>query len=126
MSSAKPKVLLLGEIEQYVLDLPHHPSLFPSSASFRRMSIENVLTDSSDKARAEYGALSSLADLITPKSSNPTDFLKECRAGAFHGTKAVYRTFGSVSITGRIEGEVVEALAEAGVRFIAHNGAGYD
>lgn len=85
-----------------------------------------MLTDSSDKARAEYGALSSLADLITPKSSNPTDFLEECRAGAFHGTKAVYRTFESVSITGRIEGEVVEALAEAGVRFIAHNGAGYD
>ncbi|KAI4277612.1 MAG: hypothetical protein LQ337_001635 [Flavoplaca oasis] len=77
-------------------------------------------------AQFAYNSLSSLADLITPKSIKPADFLEECRSGAFNGTKAVYRTFHSVSITGRIEGEVVEALAEAGVRFIAHNGAGYD
>ncbi|KAL9635782.1 MAG: hypothetical protein Q9204_002494 [Flavoplaca sp. TL-2023a] len=77
-------------------------------------------------AQSAYNSLSSLADLVTPKSSNPADFLEECRSGAFNGTKAVYRTFHSVSITGRIEGEVVKALAEAGVRFIAHNGAGYD
>ncbi|KAL8770057.1 MAG: hypothetical protein Q9209_004095 [Squamulea sp. 1 TL-2023] len=95
MSTAKPKVLLLGEIE-------HAP------------------------AQAAYDSLSSLADLITPKSTQPAEFLEECRSGAFNGTKAVCRTFQSVSITGRIEGEVVRALAEAGVRFIAHNGAGYD
>ncbi|CAO1604984.1 glyoxylate reductase [Xanthoria calcicola] len=77
-------------------------------------------------ARSAYDSLSSLAHLITPKSTNPADFLQECHSGAFNGTKAIYRTFGSVSITGRIEGEVVKALAEAGVRFIAHNGAGYD
>ncbi|KAL8733699.1 MAG: hypothetical protein Q9166_001892 [cf. Caloplaca sp. 2 TL-2023] len=95
MSEAKPKVLLLGEIE-------HVP------------------------AQSAYQSLSSLADLITPKSTNPSDFLAECRSGAFNGTKAVYRTFQSVEITGRIEGDVVKALAEADVRFIAHNGAGYD
>ncbi|KAL8950303.1 MAG: hypothetical protein Q9222_003647, partial [Ikaeria aurantiellina] len=95
MSSSKPKVLLLGQIE--------HAS-----------------------ARSEYELLSSLAQLITPKSSNPGDFLAECRSGAFDGTRAVYRTFDSISITGRIEGGVVKALADAGVRFIAHNGAGYD
>ncbi|KAL8998007.1 MAG: hypothetical protein Q9169_002847 [Polycauliona sp. 2 TL-2023] len=77
-------------------------------------------------AQSAYNSLSSLADLITPKSTHPADFLAECRSGAFNGTKAVYRTFQSISITGRIEGEVVKALAEAGVRFIAHNGAGYD
>ncbi|KAL9604511.1 MAG: hypothetical protein Q9219_000476 [cf. Caloplaca sp. 3 TL-2023] len=79
-----------------------------------------------EKARDEYASLSSLADLITSKSSNRDEFLKECRSGAFNGTRAVYRTFPSVSTTGRIEGEVAEALAGAGVRFIAHNGAGYD
>ncbi|KAL9580629.1 MAG: hypothetical protein Q9212_004378, partial [Teloschistes hypoglaucus] len=78
------------------------------------------------QARTEFDSLSSLADIITPQSSQPADFLSECRSGAFDGAKAVYRTFPSVSITGRIEGEVVEALAAAGVRFIAHNGAGYD
>ncbi|KAL8926468.1 MAG: hypothetical protein Q9172_001771 [Xanthocarpia lactea] len=77
-------------------------------------------------AQSAYNSLSSLANLITPTSTEPADFLDECRSGAFNGTKAVYRTFQSVSITGRIEGEVVKALAEAGVRFIAHNGAGYD
>ncbi|KAI4114160.1 MAG: hypothetical protein LQ345_005010, partial [Seirophora villosa] len=95
MSHAKPKVLLLGEIE-------HEP------------------------ARSAYDSLSALADLVSPKSRNPSDFLQECRSGALDGTKAVYRTFQSVAVTGRIEGEVVEALAKAGVRFIAHNGAGYD
>ncbi|KAL8712316.1 MAG: hypothetical protein Q9220_003467 [cf. Caloplaca sp. 1 TL-2023] len=95
MSSSKPKVLLLGQIE--------HAS-----------------------ARSEYDSLSSLAQLITPKSSNPADFLAECRSGTFDGTRAVYRTFDSISITGRIEGDVVKALANAGIRFIAHNGAGYD
>ena len=29
-------------------------------------------------------------------------------------------------MTGRIEGDVVEALSQAGVRYICHNGAGYD
>ncbi|KAL8863054.1 MAG: hypothetical protein Q9178_000427 [Gyalolechia marmorata] len=77
-------------------------------------------------AQSAYNSLSSLANLIAPKSTEPADFLDECRSGAFNDTKAVYRTFQSVSITGRIEGEVVKALAEAGVRFIAHNGAGYD
>ncbi|KAL8831133.1 MAG: hypothetical protein Q9170_005435, partial [Blastenia crenularia] len=79
-----------------------------------------------EDTRTAYNSLSSLADLITPKSTNPSDFLKECASGSFNGTKAVYRTFGSVAVTGRIEGEVVGALAKAGVRFIAHNGAGYD
>ncbi|KAL8808129.1 MAG: hypothetical protein Q9200_004384 [Gallowayella weberi] len=77
-------------------------------------------------AQNAYNSLSTFADLITPQSTNPADFLSECRSGAFNGTIAVYRTFQSVSVTGRIEGEVVEALAAAGVRFIAHNGAGYD
>ncbi|KAL8873200.1 MAG: hypothetical protein Q9174_001302 [Haloplaca sp. 1 TL-2023] len=77
-------------------------------------------------AQTEFNSLSSIADIITPKSTTPADFLQECRSGAFNGTKAIYRTFHSVSITGRIEGEVVEALAKAGVRFISHCGAGYD
>lgn len=37
----------------------------------------------------------------------------------------VYRTFGSVGITGKINGEVVRELARAGCRFICHNG-GFD
>ena len=59
---------------------------------------------------------------MTPKSTNPADFLEECRSGAFDGVIAASRTFDSVSITGRIEGEVVQALARAGLKFLSHNG----
>ncbi|KAG8533285.1 uncharacterized protein KY384_002068 [Bacidia gigantensis] len=56
------------------------------------------------KAKDAWSALSSLGTLLTPKATNPTDFLQECRSGSLDGVKAVYRTFQSVSITGRIEG----------------------
>ncbi len=38
---------------------------------------------------------------------------------------AAYRTFDSVSITGRVDAELVAALPSS-LRFICHNGAGYD
>lgn len=63
---------------------------------------------------------------MTPESDNRDDFLKECQSGRFDGVKAAYRAFNSVTITGRIEGEVCEALGKAGLRFLSHNGAGYD
>ena len=59
---------------------------------------------------------------MTPKATNREEFLEEARSGAFDGVKACYRTFGSVSITGRIEGEVCEVLGEKGLRFLCHNG----
>jgi hypothetical protein len=39
--------------------------------------------------------------------------------------KHIYRTFGSVSITGKIEGEIVRALGKdgVGVKSISHNGS---
>ena len=76
----------------------------------------------SQSAKKSFASLSSIAEILTPKSDNPSDFLKECRSGAFKGLKAAYRTFNSVKITGRIEGEVCEELGNAGLRFLAHNG----
>jgi glyoxylate reductase len=38
---------------------------------------------------------------------------------------AAYRTFDSVAITGKIDAELLDALPRS-VRFICHNGAGYD
>ena len=73
-----------------------------------------------------YEALSSLATLITTSATNPKDFLAECRNGALDGVKVIYRTFQSVSLTGRIAGEIVDALSKIGVKAICHNGAGYD
>ncbi|KAL9626659.1 MAG: hypothetical protein Q9164_007828, partial [Protoblastenia rupestris] len=73
------------------------------------------------KAKDAWSSLSTLGELTKLKSTNPEDFLEECRSGDLDGVKAAFRTFGSVKITGRIEGEVAQALGKAGLRFLAHN-----
>ena len=59
---------------------------------------------------------------MKPKATHREEFLEEARSGAFDGVKACYRTFGSIGITGRIEGEVCKVLGEKGLRFVCHNG----
>ncbi|KAF2717589.1 glyoxylate reductase [Polychaeton citri CBS 116435] len=78
-----------------------------------------------DHAHETWNSLSSLADLIEPKSTNRADFLKECASGELDGVVAAYRTFGSVSITGIWDAELVSALP-ASLCYCSHNGAGYD
>jgi len=70
-------------------------------------------------------SLSSIADIVEPKSTSRSDFIQECKSGAFDNVVAAYRTFPSVSITGLIDQEIVDALPEK-LKFICHNGAGYD
>ena len=112
MSPSKPKVLLLGKIDQYATPPPSSPSHpHTTNPSFP-----------SEPSKQAFSSLSSIADLVTPKATNREEFLKEARSGAFDGVKAAYRTFSSVSITGRIEGEVCEELGEKGLRFLCHNG----
>ncbi|KAK0509413.1 hypothetical protein JMJ35_007807 [Cladonia borealis] len=79
-----------------------------------------------ERSKQAFESLSSIADLVKPKATNREEFLEEARSGAFDGVKACYRTFGSIGITGRIEGEVCKVLGEKGLRFVCHNGAGYD
>lgn len=66
-----------------------------------------------------------IADIVVPKSTDRAGFLVEAASGAFDGCVVAYRTFGSVSITGRIDSELVLALPPS-LRFICHNGAGFD
>ncbi|KAM0723197.1 hypothetical protein Q7P37_001397 [Cladosporium fusiforme] len=89
---AKPKVLLLGEIEH---------------------------------AHAAWTDLSTIAEIITPTSTNRADFLQECASGSFENVKVAYRTFASASITGLWDPELISALPSS-LAFCAHNGAGYD
>ena len=72
-----------------------------------------------------WASLSSLAELITPKSTNRTAFLEECRSGALDGVKICYRTAQSVSITGLFDTELVNALPST-LTFCCSLGAGYD
>ena len=69
----------------------------------------------------EFNALSGIADLITPKSTDRADFIKECQSGVFDGVVAAFRTFESAAITGRIDSELVANLPRS-LKFIAHNG----
>jgi len=51
--------------------------------------------------------------------------LEECKSGAFDSVVALYRTFPSVAITGLLDEDLIAALPKS-VKFICHNGAGYD
>ncbi|EED24240.1 glyoxylate reductase [Talaromyces stipitatus ATCC 10500] len=76
-------------------------------------------------ARKSWEALNDIADLITTKATNRTEFIQECKDGKLDGVVAAYRTFGSVAITGLIDEELVSVLPKS-LLFLAHCGAGYD
>ncbi|KAJ3948594.1 glyoxylate reductase [Colletotrichum fioriniae] len=78
-----------------------------------------------EHAHDTWASLAEVAQIIKPKATNRAEFLEECKSGALDGVKAIYRTFASVHITGRIDAELIAALP-ASVGFICHNGAGYD
>ncbi|KAK8240007.1 glyoxylate reductase [Phyllosticta capitalensis] len=78
-----------------------------------------------DHQKKTWEALSSIAELVAPKATNRAEFIAECKSGAFDGTVAAYRTFNSVAVTGMVDEELVSVLP-ASLKFIAHNGAGYD
>lgn len=91
----------------------------------RTNAVKKLIFLLADSAKKEFEALSSLGEIITPKSTTRADFLTECKSGAFDGVVAAYRTFDSVDVTGRIDEELVASLPKS-LKFIAHNGAGYD
>lgn len=69
--------------------------------------------------------MTEVAEIITPKATNREEFIAECKSGRFDDVVAAYRTFPSVSITGIFDEELVQAIPKS-LRFLAHNGAGYD
>ncbi|KAF2120824.1 glyoxylate reductase [Lophiotrema nucula] len=78
-----------------------------------------------EHAHESWNALSSIAELVTPQARNRAEFIEECRSGRLNGVVAIYRTFDSLEITGRFDEELVKVLP-ASVKFVCHNGAGYD
>lgn len=60
-------------------------------------------------------------ETVHVKATNRADFLQEAGTGAFEGIYAVYRNLPSVSITGRIDAELLEALPRS-LKFICHVG----
>ncbi|KAF2796240.1 glyoxylate reductase [Melanomma pulvis-pyrius CBS 109.77] len=78
-----------------------------------------------EHAHESWNALSNLAELTNPRARTRAEFLQQCIDGKLDGVLAIYRTFASVDITGRFDEELVGVLPTT-VRFICHNGAGYD
>ncbi|KAH7114387.1 glyoxylate reductase [Dendryphion nanum] len=78
-----------------------------------------------EHAHESWNALSSYADLITCTARNRAEFFEQCRNGELDGVLVIYRTFESVAITGRFDEELVSILPKT-VKFVCHNGAGYD
>ncbi|CAG8957557.1 hypothetical protein HYFRA_00010423 [Hymenoscyphus fraxineus] len=78
-----------------------------------------------DHAHKDWSSLAEIADVLEPKARSRDEFIKECQTGVFDGVVASYRTFQSVAITGLIDEELVAVLPKS-LKFIAHNGAGYD
>ncbi|KAG6017934.1 hypothetical protein E4U54_000007, partial [Claviceps lovelessii] len=103
----KPKVLLLGEIEQYV---------------HQRASQYGSPPGELDKDTRDDNII---ANVLTPKAKNREEFMAECRAGAFDGVTTAYRNLESFDLTGRIDNELLDVLPSS-LRFLCHNGAGYD
>lgn len=60
-------------------------------------------------------------------SPNRADFLENLKPdGKYAGIIGVYRHNTSADRIGVFDKEIIDALAVAGVKWIAHNGAGYD
>ncbi|OAX79891.1 hypothetical protein ACJ72_05785 [Emergomyces africanus] len=78
-----------------------------------------------DHAHAAWASLADIAELVETKATNREEFIHECLSGKFDGTLVTYRTFGSSSITGLIDEELINVLPKS-LRYLAHCGAGYD
>ena len=77
--------------------------------------------DGIGSAHDEWKSLGELGDLVFPQSDNRKDFIQECKSGKLDGVVAAFRTFGSISITGLFDEELVNVLPKSW-RFLAQNG----
>ncbi|KAI4147379.1 MAG: hypothetical protein LQ341_001810 [Variospora aurantia] len=76
-------------------------------------------------AQVEWNALSSLAELRQINTGDREEFMSDCAAGVHNGILAISRTYDSVELTGRFDRDLIRLLPQT-LKFISHNGAGYD
>ncbi|KAL5614485.1 hypothetical protein BROUX41_004590 [Berkeleyomyces rouxiae] len=78
-----------------------------------------------EHALQTWARLGELAHIVTPRATDRASFLAELQTPALRNTSIIYRTFDSAKVTGLFDAPLIAALP-ASVRFICHNGAGYD
>ncbi|KAL8842281.1 MAG: hypothetical protein Q9176_002670 [Flavoplaca citrina] len=76
-------------------------------------------------AKKEWDRLAEIAELRQLNDGNREQFLSDCNSGVYHGLLAISRTYDSVELTGRFDQELIDLLPQT-LKFISHNGAGYD
>lgn len=76
-------------------------------------------------AHAKWDELAQIADVVELLLGTREDFLASLEAGKYDGVTNIYRTFGLVNNTGRIDAEIADALPLL-VKLVLHCGAGYD
>lgn len=76
-------------------------------------------------AKDECESLSEVGELVRPQATNRQEFIQECQDGKLDGVVAAYRTFFSMSITGRFDEELIQQLPK-NWKYLSHCGAGYD
>ncbi|KAI4274285.1 MAG: hypothetical protein LQ337_004045 [Flavoplaca oasis] len=76
-------------------------------------------------AKKEWDGLAEIAELRQLNDGNREQFLRDCNSGVYHGLLAIARTYDSVELTGRFDQELIDLLPQT-LKFISHNGAGYD
>ncbi|RDW74816.1 hypothetical protein BP6252_05958 [Coleophoma cylindrospora] len=72
-----------------------------------------------------WNALSPRATLKEYRLGTREDFIQRCKDGEFDGTVGIFRSNESTMITGRFTEEILSVLPKS-VKFICHNGGGYD
>lgn len=83
------------------------------------------LTTPSSSARDTWSRIGQSATILTPNATDRASFLAELSSPRLAQLSIIYRTFNSAQLTGNFDAELIAALP-ASVKFICHNGAGYD
>ncbi|KAJ4305025.1 glyoxylate reductase [Kalmusia sp. IMI 367209] len=79
-----------------------------------------------EHATRSWNALSSLADLLVPTATSRREFIAELDSGSLDDFVIICdRAPSSLATTGRWDAELISTLPKS-VKFICHNGAGYD
>ncbi|PWZ03404.1 hypothetical protein BCV70DRAFT_16896 [Testicularia cyperi] len=111
-----------------------HPSVrrasaFHSSCGRSQSRPRVLLLDEIKLATTELDSLSRKAEVIVSRAKDRQDLIQKfSQGGEYADVVGIYRHFGaarSIKVTGRFDEELVAKLPDS-LRYIVHNGAGYD
>lgn len=70
-------------------------------------------------AKEAWKAVEEQAEVIRPKATTRSDFIRECQTGHLDGVVALYRA--AITVAGKFDAELVGALPQS-LRFVCYTG----